>query len=288
MCMWTGSKGCLLRLVSLMSVKLVSCSNRQPSCRWTGKKASSINGHKIDFVTVGSRTSAFVPALQKVVGGSAAGGSSGEGRWVLVRHVVVVALQCEDTAQPALACRAGLWDVAFPPRTASSLQRAFWLWGGGQGGGAGLWRERGTVSIGLGAACAAQRRAVPCPPACAQLCVDNPACCVHGGQRRKTKAAAGKKAGAAKKGAKRRGKKGSDDDDEDEDDKEEEEVIIVSSKSCGVRCVAGSGVCCGGVSLRGCCSLHGLPAPWVIQVAGLLVAFCYHLRPGSSTLALNG
>lgn len=38
-----------------------------PPCRWTGKKASSLpSGHKIDFVTVGSRTSAFVPVLQRL------------------------------------------------------------------------------------------------------------------------------------------------------------------------------------------------------------------------------
>mmetsp|Transcript_18372 Transcript_18372/g.39500 ORF Transcript_18372/g.39500 Transcript_18372/m.39500 type:complete len:570 (-) Transcript_18372:261-1970(-) len=34
--------------------------------RWTNKRASSINGMPISFVTVGSRTSAFVPALQKL------------------------------------------------------------------------------------------------------------------------------------------------------------------------------------------------------------------------------
>lgn len=34
--------------------------------RWTGQKASSVNGQKIDFVKVGSRTSAYVPALQKL------------------------------------------------------------------------------------------------------------------------------------------------------------------------------------------------------------------------------
>ena len=34
--------------------------------RWTGKKASQdAHGNRIDFITVGSRTSAFVPALQK-------------------------------------------------------------------------------------------------------------------------------------------------------------------------------------------------------------------------------
>uniref|UniRef100_A0A7S3QJP2 Formamidopyrimidine-DNA glycosylase catalytic domain-containing protein n=1 Tax=Dunaliella tertiolecta TaxID=3047 RepID=A0A7S3QJP2_DUNTE len=38
--------------------------------RWTGKQASSIDGKKIDFITVGSRTSAYVPALQKLVKGS--------------------------------------------------------------------------------------------------------------------------------------------------------------------------------------------------------------------------
>ena len=36
--------------------------------RWTGKKESSIDGRAISFVTVGSRTSAFVPSLQKVTG----------------------------------------------------------------------------------------------------------------------------------------------------------------------------------------------------------------------------
>ena len=41
-----------------------------PSCRWTGKQASSIDGKKIDFITVGSRTSAYVPSLQKIVKGS--------------------------------------------------------------------------------------------------------------------------------------------------------------------------------------------------------------------------
>lgn len=34
--------------------------------RWTNKKPGSINGHTIEFVTVGSRTSAFVPAVQKL------------------------------------------------------------------------------------------------------------------------------------------------------------------------------------------------------------------------------
>lgn len=38
--------------------------------RWTGKKSSSVEGKKIDFITVGSRTSAYVPALQKLVAGT--------------------------------------------------------------------------------------------------------------------------------------------------------------------------------------------------------------------------
>ena len=33
--------------------------------RWTGKRTSSVMGHRIDFITVGSRTSAFCPSLQK-------------------------------------------------------------------------------------------------------------------------------------------------------------------------------------------------------------------------------
>lgn len=37
--------------------------------RW-GKKAGSLLGHKLDHITVGSRTSCYVPALQKLVGGS--------------------------------------------------------------------------------------------------------------------------------------------------------------------------------------------------------------------------
>ncbi|MEW5301934.1 MAG: hypothetical protein WDW36_004758 [Sanguina aurantia] len=40
--------------------------------RWTGKKASTCNGLDLDFVKVGSRTSAYVPALQQLVGVSAA------------------------------------------------------------------------------------------------------------------------------------------------------------------------------------------------------------------------
>jgi hypothetical protein len=35
-------------------------------CRWTGKKASSINGHCIEFINAGGRTTAYVPALQKL------------------------------------------------------------------------------------------------------------------------------------------------------------------------------------------------------------------------------
>ena len=33
--------------------------------RWTGKKASKVNGKAIKFITVGSRTTAFVPSVQK-------------------------------------------------------------------------------------------------------------------------------------------------------------------------------------------------------------------------------
>uniref|UniRef100_A0A383VM22 Formamidopyrimidine-DNA glycosylase catalytic domain-containing protein n=1 Tax=Tetradesmus obliquus TaxID=3088 RepID=A0A383VM22_TETOB len=40
--------------------------------RW-GKKAGTLAGHKIDHITVGSRTSCYVPALQKLIGGGAAG-----------------------------------------------------------------------------------------------------------------------------------------------------------------------------------------------------------------------
>lgn len=36
-------------------------------CRW-GKKAGTLQGHKLDHITVGSRTSCYVPALQKLVG----------------------------------------------------------------------------------------------------------------------------------------------------------------------------------------------------------------------------
>ena len=44
-----------------------------PCCRWTGKRTGgSVGGHAIDFVTVGSRTSAFVPALQKLLKAPAA------------------------------------------------------------------------------------------------------------------------------------------------------------------------------------------------------------------------
>lgn len=57
-----------------------SNSPRRAPCyapRWTGKKASKdAHGNHIEFVTVGSRTSAFVPALQKLQGG--AGGGAGE------------------------------------------------------------------------------------------------------------------------------------------------------------------------------------------------------------------
>ncbi|KAL6765068.1 Formamidopyrimidine-DNA glycosylase N-terminal domain-containing protein [Haematococcus lacustris] len=38
--------------------------------RWTGKRASMCNGKPVEFVTVGSRTSAFVPALQRIITGT--------------------------------------------------------------------------------------------------------------------------------------------------------------------------------------------------------------------------
>lgn len=46
--------------------------------RW-GKQAGMLGGHRIDHVTVGARTSCFVPALQKLVhrGGSSGKGSGG-------------------------------------------------------------------------------------------------------------------------------------------------------------------------------------------------------------------
>ncbi len=48
--------------------------------RWTGKKASKdAHGNHVEFVTVGSRTSAFVPALQKLKGGDGEG-AGGEGK----------------------------------------------------------------------------------------------------------------------------------------------------------------------------------------------------------------
>ncbi|KAJ9527092.1 hypothetical protein QJQ45_025185 [Haematococcus lacustris] len=37
---------------------------------WTGKRASMCNGKPVEFVTVGSRTSAFVPALQRIITGT--------------------------------------------------------------------------------------------------------------------------------------------------------------------------------------------------------------------------
>nr|XP_011467064.1 PREDICTED: formamidopyrimidine-DNA glycosylase isoform X2 [Fragaria vesca subsp. vesca] len=43
--------------------------------RW-GKRAGKINGKKIDFITVGGRTSAFVPELQKLTGNQAANAES--------------------------------------------------------------------------------------------------------------------------------------------------------------------------------------------------------------------
>ena len=48
---------------------LLSCCRR-----WTNKKASQdASGRAIHFVTVGSRTSAFVPAVQQLKGSGAAG-----------------------------------------------------------------------------------------------------------------------------------------------------------------------------------------------------------------------
>ncbi|GFH14858.1 H2TH domain-containing protein, partial [Haematococcus lacustris] len=38
--------------------------------RWTGKRASMCNGKPVEFVTVGSRTSAFVPSLQRIITGT--------------------------------------------------------------------------------------------------------------------------------------------------------------------------------------------------------------------------
>ncbi|KAJ9526568.1 hypothetical protein QJQ45_017668, partial [Haematococcus lacustris] len=37
---------------------------------WTGKRASMCNGKPVEFVTVGSRTSAFVPSLQRIITGT--------------------------------------------------------------------------------------------------------------------------------------------------------------------------------------------------------------------------
>jgi formamidopyrimidine-DNA glycosylase len=58
-------------------------SSRFPSdwlfhVRW-GKKAGSIGGHALQFVTVGGRTSAFVPFLQKKVGGAIVAAVDGAG-----------------------------------------------------------------------------------------------------------------------------------------------------------------------------------------------------------------
>ncbi|KXZ42162.1 hypothetical protein GPECTOR_192g308 [Gonium pectorale] len=47
--------------------------------RWTNKRASSIGGKAIHFVTVGSRTSAFVPAVQKLRGGGGGGSRKRKG-----------------------------------------------------------------------------------------------------------------------------------------------------------------------------------------------------------------
>ena len=62
-----------LKAIIEYSVQVDSDSERYPKdwlfhYRWTGKKAASIGGKEIQFVTVGSRTSAFVPQLQQITG----------------------------------------------------------------------------------------------------------------------------------------------------------------------------------------------------------------------------
>jgi hypothetical protein len=52
---------CAAGHVPQLSCVLLCC------CRW-GKKAGTLQGHKLDHITVGSRTSCYVPALQKLVG----------------------------------------------------------------------------------------------------------------------------------------------------------------------------------------------------------------------------
>eukprot|EP00798_Chlamydomonas_sp_ICE-L_P001400 gene1400-32770_t len=48
--------------------------------RWTGQKASSIGGKAIDFIKVGSRTSAYVPALQKLLASELTKAAPAKGR----------------------------------------------------------------------------------------------------------------------------------------------------------------------------------------------------------------
>jgi hypothetical protein len=55
----------VLAVPALHKCKLPMCN--LIDCRW-GKKAGTLQGHKLDHITVGSRTSCYVPALQKLVG----------------------------------------------------------------------------------------------------------------------------------------------------------------------------------------------------------------------------
>lgn len=67
-----------------------------PCCfRWTGKKATTLpSGHKVDFVKAGGRTSAYVPALQKLTGKPGSyeqEGSRGASHHHVVSHYAPVA-----------------------------------------------------------------------------------------------------------------------------------------------------------------------------------------------------
>jgi hypothetical protein len=57
----------VLAMPALHHCKLPMVQQFLFDCRW-GKKAGTLLGHKLDHITVGSRTSCYVPAVQKLVG----------------------------------------------------------------------------------------------------------------------------------------------------------------------------------------------------------------------------
>lgn len=77
--------------------------------RWTGKKASSINGGRIEFLTVGGRTSAFVPSVQRLVSNGAA-------------NMFAVAAAAEDGSQPGTSRAKGKANAAGRKRKAEAAE----------------------------------------------------------------------------------------------------------------------------------------------------------------------